>query len=91
MTALFAWSSAILSGCYTYKTVMNGHQRSQDYLEDLEVSRKNQDKVDLGMTCSYVRASSTKIIWSGKFFIPHLGYERSEICSDPSIVRDPGE
>lgn len=86
------WSSAILSGCCTYNIFINGHQHSKDRQKDLETSRKTHDEADLGMACSYVifgvRASSPKTILSGRFFIPHRGYERNALCPDLSIVTD---
>ena len=86
---LFAWSLAIPIGFYAYKTLTNG-QYGKNYVKDLEISRKNQDEADFGMTCFYiifgVRESSPKVIWSRRFLIPHQGYERNELC----FVKGPG-
>lgn len=48
VTVLFAWSAAILSGCCTCKTLMNGLRHSQDHRKHLDISRKNQDEADVG-------------------------------------------
>lgn len=81
-----------LSNTYWFLCVQNTYKWSSVWqeLSERQISRKNQDEADYGVTCFYilfsVRKSSPKITWSGRFLIPHQGYERNELC----CVRDPG-